>query len=263
MTGKSLSAFAVMAMLTMPLAAQQPAEQLTYVALYKVKPGKNQAWEDMFKKYFAPMYAKLMAEGTVTGYGMDSDLLHQPGVPNADVWYTMPNYAAYDKVRAALDKVWASMPPAELKSRGELTDPDKHMDYLFRSIVWKSKPLAVGTKPITHVSVTQIQPGKSQDYRKVFEKEEKPIYDKLLAEGVILSYSLDREDIHSKDSGTRWTVITAPNLASLDKVNAAFDALREKATPAERSMRDAQWREMTVPGSHRDFLSEAGVYASK
>jgi hypothetical protein len=260
---KTIPAFAALAMLTMPLAAQQPAEQLTYVALYKVKPGKGQAWEDMFKKHFVPMYAKLMAEGTVTGFGMDSDVLHQPGTPNADVWYTMPNYAAFDKVRAALDKVFAGLPAAEAKERFDLTDPEKHMDYLFQSTLWKSKPVALGTKPVTHISIVQAQPGKAQDLRKRFEKESKPVYDKLLADGVILYYSLDLEDIHSRNPGTSWLVVTAPNMAAFDKVNAAFDAQREKQTPAERSISNAQWRELTVPAEHRDYLTEASVYTTK
>lgn len=263
MTGKKLLAYTALTVLAMPLMAQKPAETLTYVALHRVKPGKSQAWDDMFVKYFSPLFAKLMAQGVVTGYGLESDMLHQPGTPNSDVWFTMPDYAAFDKVNAAMDKVWAGMSPAEFQLRYEITDPEKHMDYLLRNIVWKTKPVAVGTKPVTSISVYQLQPGKGGDYLKMFEKDEKPVYDKLLAEGVILSYSLDMEEFHSRDSGTRWVVVTVPNLAAFDKVDGAFTALREKATPEERSMRAGQMREIFVPGTHRDYLTESSVYASK
>jgi hypothetical protein len=258
----ALSVIATITLTAGTLAAQQ-LEPLTSVSLYKVKPDKADSWNGAFKKHFVPMLDKLMTDGTVIGYGLDMDVLHQPGETNTTVWFTVANFAGYGRVLDMIGKTWEKVGVAERQTLLSYTDPDKHRDFLMRSIVVNSKTPPPGVMPYTHVSRSQVKPGKSEDFRKLFDKYSKPVYDQLIADGTLLYYSLDVEEIHSEDMGMRWVVSVAADLAAADKINAAFDAAREKMSAAERSTIGGEYREVLVPGVHRDFLMHAAVFASK
>ena len=258
----TLSVIAGIALTAGTLAAQKP-EPLTSVSLYKLKPDKSEAWIGVFKKHFAPMLDKLMTDGDVMAYGVDLDVLHQPGEANTTVWFSTANYAGYEKVLDMIGKTWEKIGAAERQIALSYTDPDKHRDFLLRSVVVNSKTPPAGVKPYTYLSRSQVKPGKSDDFRKLFDKYSKPILDQLIADGTLLYYSLDVEEVHSEDPGVRWVVTVSADLAANDKVSAAFDAARGRMSAAERSILSGEYREVLVPGAHRDFLMHAAVFASK
>jgi len=260
--------------------AQQP-EPITYVATFSVKPGKEGDFINLVKKYDQPMFEKLMADGAVLGWGVDGAILHHQGEPTHDLWWTMPNYAALDKVFAAFEELEKKM-KAEDEQRAaearklkqpipktaeqeflEAVDLKNHHDFLLRSIVSNIKPVPVGTLPYLGLFRFRVERGRGQDYRKLWEKYDKPVWDKLLADGVIYGYGIDVEDFTSLEPGTRWFWVSMPDLATGDKIDATFAADRDKRSEEERAAIGRQFREVTVAGSSHDDLYRAAIFAAK
>jgi hypothetical protein len=242
--------------------AQEGPKPLLHVAIFKVQLGKTAAWAASMKKIYVPMFEKLMADGAVQGYGIDLDVLHQAGMPNASAWYTVDDYAGYDKVQSAIEQTQAAN-AAVMQEIADLSDMDKHYDLLLRIESGNGKPVAAGSRPYTAVSSWKVKPGKAEAFRKGFDKYEKPVLDKLVANGVIHSYQLLTEAVHSSAPGTHWLAVVEPSLASEDKVDAAFREDEKKRSELERSTLETEFREMIEMGAHRDFLMRATVFVSK
>jgi hypothetical protein len=144
----------------------------------------------------------------------------------------------------------------------ETVDMQKHADRVLRSILINVKAVPAGTLPYTSISSTRLQPGKAQEWRQLWEKYNKPVFDKLVADGTIFGYGVDREDQHSSDPGWRWAWVLMPNLATTDKLIRAFEADRQARSPEERAAITRQFQEITVPDAHRDELFRAAIFAA-
>lgn len=261
MSRRSVLLFASALVTAATLAAQQP-QPLSVVALFRVKPAKSSEWIAGIKKVYIPVLEKLMADGTVLAYGLDADILHRAGEPNMTAWYTVAGYAGLEKVDKAFEAS-AEKNSAVLQAMADAGDPDKHQDLLVRSVVSNHRPAAKGVLPYTRVSAFKVKPGKGEDFRKGFEKYAKPVYDKLLADGVVNAYSLDMEDQHSDDPAYRWFVVSMPELAAEDKIRAAFEAEEKKLSEEERKKQQQEFMDMMDLSAHRDYLMRAIVFAAK
>ncbi len=242
-------------------ASAQPRPPLTSVALFKVSPDKVEAFVAKGKS-FVPVLDKLMSSGTVTGYGIDVDMLHVPGATNVAFWVSSPDFATLEKSEKELEnfqKANAAM-MAELRS---LSDVSAHHDLIVQSLERKLKPAPAGAKPVSDFDQVTVKPGKLGEYLALMRKHEKPILDKLVDDGVIYGYSLDSEAVHTMKPGTVWQIVTMPDLGTKDKVRAAFREASNKLTEEERSKIDKQYEELIEPGSHRDSLSVSVVYKTK
>jgi hypothetical protein len=237
-------------------------QPITSVAIFKVKPGSRSAWFKGVQETYGSALSKLLADGSIMAYGIDADHLHKAGEPDISVWVMYPDFSAYDKVEAAFEKLEDTVGP-QIRQLMEMTEPDKHRDLLFRSVVsrWKAPP--AGARPYTTVSFASLKPGKGEDYRAHFDKYTRPVLDRLLEEGAIHSYDLMVEYVHTAAPTSRWTVITMPNMAAIDKIEAAFRAANEKLPDEERKAMQARFQELMEPGTHRDSLMRAVVFAAK
>jgi hypothetical protein len=265
-----------------PVLAQQP-EPVSLAATFTVKPGMEEQFINLVKKYDQPVFEKLMTDGAVVAWGVDVPVLHHPGEPTHTVWWGMPNYAAMDKVLAAFaeleKKIKADdeqraaearrlkqpVPKPALQEFFESVDISQHRDFVYRSIIFNatSSPVPAGALPYTSTSRFRVERGRGPDYRQLFEKYDKPIMDKLVADGVVLAYGLDVEDVTSQEPGTRWFWVAVPNLAAIDKIEAAFNADRQRRSEEERATISRQFREVIVAGSSHDDLTRAVMFAVK
>jgi len=102
------------------------------VAIYQLKPdAPDDAVEMLSKTLVVPLMEKLLADGTIAEYEIDTQAIHtdEPGI-FAIVWIPVNN-AAVDKVNAALRTAMAEQPlggPAFLS----MIDYSKHRDELWR-----------------------------------------------------------------------------------------------------------------------------------
>ncbi|MGA2186748.1 MAG: hypothetical protein ABSH47_27365 [Bryobacteraceae bacterium] len=242
------------------LSAQQ-YKYLTSVATFKVTPGKDSAFVQKGKAFTAPL-DKLMESGVVLAYGIDVDMLHVPGENNIAFWVEVPNYDALAREEDAIEGFMKANPGlmGDLTSMADMTT---HRDLVIRTREEGHKSVPPGAQPIGDFDIVRIKPGHMQDFMTMFKKYDQPVYDKLVADGVIYAYELDVEAVHTMEPGLVWTIVTMPNLGAKDKVNAAFDEAEKKLSDGERDMAEKAYMDMVVPGSHRDSLSVSVVYKAK
>jgi hypothetical protein len=105
----------------------------------------------------------------------------------------------------------------------ESFDLAKHRDSLYRVLASDGRAAAAGGKPYIQVTFGKVQPGKGGEFRATWEKYNKPLTDKLVADGTLLGYGLAAASPQG-DAFTHVGWITFPNLAARDKYIAAFGA---------------------------------------
>ena len=235
-------------------AAQQSQPQMQPLAFwyeYTVNPGKEEEFMDLVKTVGQPVRDKLMADGVVMAWGVETPLLRVPGNATHVIWYAVNDYAGVDKVDSAMGAQIAKLNDEAAKSGaakkgqksaasltvrlGEVADMSKVRDYLTRDLVIGFSPTSVsGTLPFVRYNFVKVRPGNGSDFRKAWEKYNKPVFEKLAADGVVLAYGLSVEEIRTDGDFTHYVWYAVKDLASFDKVRAAFIADRDRRSQEEQ-----------------------------
>jgi len=103
------------------------------VAAYKLKPdAPNDAVESLSKHLFVPMLEKLLADGAINEYEIDTEAIHTeaPGTFWVDI--IAANAEGLDKFNAAVRELGKSDPLAGV-AIGSVVDYSSHRDYLMRT----------------------------------------------------------------------------------------------------------------------------------
>jgi hypothetical protein len=250
-----LLCFLVVALLFPALGWAQQApmgpQPLTFWYEYAINPGKDADFVELVKTVGQPVRDKLMDEGVVLAWGLETDLLRVPGSATHIIWYSVADYAGVAKVDAAMAAQIAKLDDEAAKSgmtkKGtktagvservrEVADVSKTRDYLTRDLVFATASGAppADLLPWTRFAFVKAKPGKGPEYRKAWDKYNKPIYDKLVADGVILAYGLSVEEIRTDGEFTHFTWFATKNLGDMDKVRAAFLADRDRRSQDEQ-----------------------------
>ena len=253
------------------LGQQTPAQPqpLTFFYDYKVNPGKEDEFMNLIKTVGAPVRDKLMADGVVLAWGMETPILRYPGGTTHLIWFSVANMEGVDKVLMAMEaqqakleaeaKANKSKPPSE-RIR-ETVDMSKTRDWLATDLVFQVGPNpAAGVLPVTRYNFTKVKPGKGNDYRKTWEKYNKPIFDKLLADGVLLAFGLSTEAIKTDGDFTHFVWMATANMAGLDKIAAAFAADRARRTEDERNSIAQAFNDVTEPDKARSVVTRSRIF---
>jgi len=102
------------------------------------------------------------------------------------------------------------------------------------------------------VATYRSKPGQGEAMEKVIDSYIIPFLDKLMADGSLHSYAVDREAIHSDDPSEIDIAIVTNNADGLDKFMAALE-VNAKAIPTGGPAFGAA----TESSAHRDFLAIA------
>jgi hypothetical protein len=189
------------------------------------------------------LFDKLLADGTIVGYGSFKNLVHQEGSPTHGDWWSATSMANLMKALSAL------MTQASSGDEGKVLAGAKHWDYIVSSRTYGYHP---GTYDNTflRVGVYKAKPGEGESLEKAIKAFIVPLLDKMLADGAIHFYSVDREAIHTGDPGEVDIVVVTNGADGLDKFYAALDAAG-KATP----LGPMAFASSTDGASHRDILA--------
>src|SRR5260370_22258493 len=82
--------------------AQPQMQPLTFWYEYTINPGKEDEFMDLVKTVGQPVRDKLMADGVVMAWGVDTPLLRVPGDATHLIWYAVNDYAGVEKVDTAM-----------------------------------------------------------------------------------------------------------------------------------------------------------------
>ena len=258
---------------------QPQPQSLTFYYDYAVKPGKEEEFMDLIKTVGAPVRDKLMTEGVILAWGMDTPVLRYPGGTTHLIWFSVANWDGVEKVlrgmEAQLQKLAAeeakrvesahaskqkpAMTTAE-RSR-EVFDMSKTRDWLTRDLLSNyGPPPASGFLPITRYNFVKVKPGKATDYRRAWEKYNKPVYDKLVADGVVAAYGLGVEEVKTDGEFTHFIWVAMANMAAFDKVGPAFTADRGRRSEEERNSIAELFGSLTEPDKARSMVMRARIF---
>jgi hypothetical protein len=231
--------------------SQPQTQPLTFWYEYTVNPGKEEEFMDLVKTVGQPVRDKLMADGVVKAWGVETPLLRVPGNATHVIWYAVADYAGVDQVDSAMRAQIAKLNDEATKSGaakkgqksgtsvtarlGEIADMSKVHDYLTRDLVIGfGPPSGSAVLPFVRYNFAKVKAGRGSDYRKAWEKYNKPVFEKLAADGVVMAYGLSVEEIRTDGDFTHYVWYAVKDLASFDKVRAAFMADRDHRSQEEQ-----------------------------
>ncbi len=195
----------------------------TYVAEWATPRGD---WPALEKDNAAmkQVMDKLMADGTIVGYGWFKSLVHHEGQPTHGDWWSATSMAGLMKALAAISGD-AGGPPETGKAEAN----SKHWDYVLVSHQYNGHP---GTYENAYLRVATFKEkdGEGETLRRTIKSYIVPMLEKLLADGSIQSYSIDWEAVHTDPVGLFDIVIVTKGADGLDKFDAALEAAG-KANP--------------------------------
>lgn len=258
-------------------AAQQQSQPLTFWYEYHVTPGKEEDFLNLIKTVGQPVRDKLMADGVVQAWGVETPLLRMPDAATHMIWYSVADYAGIEKVDAAMRAQIAKMTEEAAKgSSGKkgaatsagpmeqirsITDFAKTRDYLTRDLVQVLGPMPpAGTLPWVRYNFVKVKPGKGADYRKAWEKYNKPVFDKMVADGSLLAFGLSVEDVRTDGDFTHYVWLATKDLATQDKIRAAFLADRDKRSSEEQEAITHLFVSLTDPDAARTELVRSLIF---
>lgn len=255
--------------------AQQPAQPLTFWYGYHVIPGKEDEFLDLVKTVGQPVRDKLMADGVILAWGLETPLLRVPGQASHLIWYAVADWSGIEKVDAAMRAQIAKLGEEPGPSAGKkvqkgssvtdriraVTELDKTHDYVTRDLVISLSPAAPsGALPWTRYNFLKAKPGKAGEYRKAWEKYNKPVFDKLLADGVLAGFGLAVEDVRTDGDFTHFVWLSTRDLASQEKVRAAFLADRERRTQEEQDAINNLFVGLVDPDASRSVVTRSVIF---
>ena len=105
----------------------------THVGFYKLKPdAPHDALETLSKNLFVPLLEKLLADGTIHEYEIDTEAIHTEDPGTFSIEYLAANAEALDKVNEAVREATKASPLSG-PAFGSLVDFTPHRDFLFRT----------------------------------------------------------------------------------------------------------------------------------
>ncbi|HEV2490930.1 MAG TPA: hypothetical protein VGT03_14080 [Candidatus Acidoferrales bacterium] len=228
-------------------AAAQEQSNYTYVSEWAAPRAQ---WPEFDKQDAAsvPNLKKLVADGTLIAWGNLTIRVHQEdGYTHAE-WFTATSRAALLK---ALDSQWTTaVNPAYASAT-------KHRDFLFHTIAHGGKTASL-TDGYLRVGAYAAKPGEGPSFVEHFMKYFKPVLDADIADGSLVMYNFDEEDIHTLPPGAYNIALLFPNGEAIDKFYAALEA-SSKDNPAALEMLNA----LTRGSEHRDLFGRVTAYQHK
>ena len=229
----------------LPLYAQQAGNQgkppvYTYISEWSVPRAQ---WADMVKvdDEDRTLMDKLIANGTLTAYGAFTNLIHQEGEPTHGTWFTATSEGGLLK---ALEAVYAQPGATTAPVQGA----SKHWDYI---LVGRAYNQRSGKSEGGYLAGDQwnVKAGHMRAYNELVRSAIVPVFDKLVADGSVLSYGMGTEDFHTQKIGRVTFYFTTPDAASFDKASKAMEESFDN-NPALGSALES----MVEGENHRDFL---------
>jgi hypothetical protein len=258
----------------------QPQPQpLTFFYDYTVRPGQEEEFMTLVKTVGAPVRDKLMADGVVLGWGIETPVLRYPGGTTHLIWFSVANWSGVEKVLSAMEAQLQKMyaedakrtqsahaskqkpPMTTMERQAAVFDMSKTRDWLARDLVANyGPPPAAGVLPVTRYNFIKVKPGKAAEYRQTWEKYNKPVFDKLIADGALLAYGLSVEEVKTDGNFTHFVWMAAADMSGMDKIGAAFAAERARRTDAERASITELFANVTEPDMARSIVTRSRIF---
>lgn len=243
-------------LLIVPLAASAQEQKPTYIMVsdWGIPRAQWAEWTALSDKNAKPIFEKFSADGTILGWGLYATIVHDESGITHGSWFETASVAGVEKVLAEL----AKLPPNPIMTAATT----KHRDYLLQSQIHQSRA-ASGSNGYLRVNATLVKPGKGQQWRELWEKYNKPLFDEMLANGTILAYWVEGEQVHTDNPSWVYIVFVTPDADGIDKFFAAAAARSQKRSAEERNAIAESFAGVTEGSAHRDYFARVLSYAQK
>ncbi len=231
-------------------AAPPPAPEqthYTFVSLWAVPRAQWTEFEKAQEQTY-PLFERLVGDGTLIAWGSEAAVVHnESGFTHSD-WFVSNTQAGITKTLEALRS----------SSRTQaLANTTKHADLMLHTIAHGGKT-ARTTSGYLRVAFWQAKPSRGNDVEEFFKKYIQPDLDAGVADGSVLMYNFDSEQIHTDAPGGYNIAVVYANGDGLDKA-AAILAGHAKENPAA----GAGFGSMLETQVHRDSLDRILAFQHK
>ena len=161
--------------------------------------------------------APALADGTLVGYGDDREQSAEGFT--YEIWWQANSRAALMKVLEAFRKSGGASSPL-------LVSSTKHWDQVFVSHFYNRKA-GSWKSAYSYMGTYKLKPDApdADDAVRTLSSFYVPVFEKMLADGTIVEYEIDREMIHTTDSRAQLHFsFVMPSAEGLDKFRAALGA---------------------------------------
>lgn len=224
-TKKLIVALAVLACAISLSPAQEGV--LTWLAFAQVSPGQSQAYQTLMKDFFGgPMQAG-MKDGSILSWGLAEKLNHG-GEASHFLWVTVKDWNDMQDVFDAVGAATEADPQKGVEmtqNMGSIADMSAHFDSVVRHRVHHFTIKDPAPKYF-RAGNWKAMPGKSGEVNELYDEYVKPIYDKLLKDGVVRGYGVHTPELHQAGTPTHVGWIAVTDLGQLEKVTKALEALQ-------------------------------------
>ncbi|HEX7333840.1 MAG TPA: hypothetical protein VF290_20220 [Pyrinomonadaceae bacterium] len=254
-------------------------QPLTFFYSYTVVPGKEEEFMNLIKTVGAPVRDKLMADGVVLAWGMETPVLRYPGTGTHLIWFSVADWSGVEKVLNGMEAQQQKLAAEEAKRTEsahaakqkpalttaertrEVIDMTKTRDWLTRDVLANfGKPPAAGVLPVTRYNFVKVKPGKAPEYRRAWDKYNKPVYDKLVADGVVLAYGMAVEEVKTDGDFTHFIWVATTDMSGFDKIGPAFTADRQRRSEEERTAIADLFGSLTEPDKARSIVTRSRIF---
>ena len=227
--------------------AAQDQTHYTYVSFWAVPRAQ---WND-FEKDRQQTYSvleHLVGDGTLVAWGSDAAEVHTESGYTHATWFVSNTQGGITKTLESLRN----------SSRTQaLASATKHADLMLHTIAHGGKT-ARTTSGYIRVAFWQAKPGRGHDVEEFFKKYIQPDLDAGVADGSVLMYNFDTEQIHTDAPGGYNLAVVYANGDGLDKAAATL-AAHAKENPAAGEGFGA----MLETQAHRDGLARILAFQHK
>jgi hypothetical protein len=219
----------------------------TYVSEWAIPRAQWGAFEKERDQQNTAMQ-RLVADGTIIAWGSDANYVH------TEDGYTHEDFFVASSRAGILKALETLRPPA---TGGTYTSATKHRDYFMHTLVHGGKT-ASASSGYLRVAMWQVKPGQGDAFVDHFKKYIQPTLDSEVADGTILMYNFDNQDIHTDAPGAYFLAVFYPNAEAMDKAASRLQS-DSKANPAVGQVIS----NITVTEAHRDTLSKISAFQHK
>ncbi|MGH9683620.1 MAG: hypothetical protein ACRD4S_08430 [Candidatus Acidiferrales bacterium] len=219
----------------------------TYVSEWAVPRAQWSAFEKARDQANSAMQ-HFVSDGTIVAWGSDDVYVHTAeGYTHADFFVATS--------RAGILKALDNLRPGA--TGGAYTSVTKHEDFFMHTLLHGGKTSSGATGYI-RVTFWQAKPGEGEALVDVVKKYVQPVLDSEVADGTILMYNFDEQDIHTAAPGGYNLAIVYPNAEAMDTAYSRMMAGSKENPAVGRVISD-----LTVTEAHRDSLGKITAYGHK
>jgi hypothetical protein len=160
-----------------------------------------------------------LADGNLVGYGSDENLVHSAEGFTRNSWWQAKSIASLMEVMETLHNGGGSSSPL-------LVSSTRHWDQIYISSFYNWKA-GSWNSAYGYTATYKLKPDapEADDAVRALSSFYVPVFEKMLADGIIVEYEIGREMIHTTDSRARIQFsFVMPKAKGLDKFRAALNA---------------------------------------